>query len=61
MFVLELAAHARSPLVLLPLFIIPAKRVGRQLQGITREGMNLNAVDEHHHDRALQRVRARCS
>ncbi len=30
-------------LVLLPLFLIPAKRVGRQLQGITREGMNLNA------------------
>jgi len=30
-------------LVLLPLFLIPAKRVGRQLQGITRQGMNLNA------------------
>ncbi len=30
-------------LVLLPIFIIPAKRVGRQLQDLTREGMNLNA------------------
>jgi ATP-binding cassette subfamily B protein len=30
-------------LVLLPIFIIPAKRVGRQLQSLTREGMNLNA------------------
>ena len=30
-------------LVLLPLFLLPAKRVGRQLQTITREAMNLNA------------------
>ena len=30
-------------LVALPLFIIPAKRVGRRLQTITREQMNLNA------------------
>ena len=30
-------------LVLLPLFLIPAKRVGRRLQDITREGFNLNA------------------
>ena len=30
-------------LVALPLFIIPAKRVGRRLQAITREQMNLNA------------------
>ena len=30
-------------LVLLPLFILPAKRVGRRLQEITREGMDLNA------------------
>jgi ATP-binding cassette subfamily B protein len=30
-------------LVLLPLFIIPAKRIGRRLQELTREGMNLNA------------------
>ena len=29
--------------LLLPLFVIPAKRVGRQLQAITREGMDLNA------------------
>ena len=34
-------------LVLLPLFLLPAKRVGRRLQAITREGMDLNAVDEH--------------
>ncbi|HEY2812649.1 MAG TPA: ABC transporter ATP-binding protein [Acidimicrobiales bacterium] len=30
-------------LVLLPLFVIPAKRIGRQLQAITREGMDLNS------------------
>jgi ATP-binding cassette, subfamily B, bacterial len=30
-------------LVLLPVFIWPAKRVGRRLQAITREGMDLNA------------------
>jgi len=30
-------------LVLLPVFIVPAKRVGARLQDITREGMNLNA------------------
>ncbi|MBI2708203.1 MAG: ABC transporter ATP-binding protein [Actinobacteria bacterium] len=30
-------------LVLLPLFILPAKRVGRRLQAITRESFNLNA------------------
>ena len=30
-------------LVLLPLFILPAKRVGRRLQAITREQMDLNA------------------
>ncbi len=30
-------------LALLPLFIVPAKRVGTRLQAITREGMNLNA------------------
>jgi len=29
--------------LLLPLFLIPAKRIGRQLQSITREAMNLNA------------------
>jgi ATP-binding cassette subfamily B protein len=31
-------------LVLLPIFIIPAKRVGRRLQTITREGMDLNSA-----------------
>jgi ATP-binding cassette, subfamily B, bacterial len=30
-------------LVLLPVFIVPAKRVGRRLQDLTREGMDLNA------------------
>ena len=30
-------------LVLLPLFLLPTKRVGRRLQAITREGMDLNA------------------
>lgn len=30
-------------LALLPVFVLPAKRVGRRLQGITREGMDLNA------------------
>src|SRR2546421_694154 len=31
-------------LVLLPLFILPARRVGRRLQAITRESYNLNAA-----------------
>ena len=30
-------------LVLLPLFVLPARRVGRMVADITREGMNLNA------------------
>lgn len=30
-------------LFMLPIFIVPAKRVGRRLQAITREGMDLNA------------------
>ena len=30
-------------LLILPVFVIPAKRVGRRLQAITREGMELNA------------------
>jgi ATP-binding cassette subfamily B protein len=30
-------------LVLVPLFIIPARRVGRRMQALTREGMDLNA------------------
>jgi ATP-binding cassette, subfamily B, bacterial len=30
-------------LVLLPLFIIPAKRVGRRMQTLTRDGMNVDA------------------
>jgi ATP-binding cassette subfamily B protein len=31
-------------LVVLPLFLVPARRVGRRLQQITRESMNLNAA-----------------
>lgn len=42
MFVLEWRLTLLS-LVVLPLFIIPAKRVGRRLQGIAREQMTLNA------------------
>ncbi|MGH9117969.1 MAG: ABC transporter ATP-binding protein [Acidimicrobiales bacterium] len=30
-------------LVMVPIFIVPAKRVGRKLQAMTREGMDLNA------------------
>ncbi len=33
-----------AALVVLPLFLIPAKRVGKRLQAITRESMNLNAA-----------------
>ena len=31
-------------LIVLPVFIVPAKRVGRRLSGITREGFDLNSV-----------------
>ena len=37
-----MAAHAYRTAVL-PVFVIPAKRVGRKLQVITREQMNLNS------------------
>lgn len=43
MFFLEWRLTLLS-LVLLPLFVLPAKRVGRGLQDITREGMDLNAT-----------------
>jgi ATP-binding cassette subfamily B protein len=42
MFVLEWRLTLLA-LVLLPLFLLPAKRVGRRLQTITREQMDLNA------------------
>jgi ATP-binding cassette subfamily B protein len=42
MFALEWRLTLLS-LVVLPAFIIPAKRVGRRLQVITREGMQVNA------------------
>jgi ATP-binding cassette subfamily B protein len=32
-----------AALLMLPLFLYPARRVGKQLQGLTRESMNLNA------------------
>ena len=42
MFALEWRLTLLS-LIVLPAFIVPAKRVGRRLQRITREGMQLNA------------------
>jgi ATP-binding cassette, subfamily B, bacterial len=42
MFVLEWRLTLLA-LALLPLFIVPAKRVGRRMQAITREGMDVNA------------------
>jgi len=42
MFALEWRLTLLS-LVVLPAFVVPAKRVGRRLQRITREGMQLNA------------------
>ena len=44
-------------LVLLPMFVIPARLVGRRLQRYTRESMQLDAEMGTHHDRALQRRR----
>ena len=43
-------------LIVLPLFIVPARRVGRRLQDISREQMQQRG-DEHADDRALQRRR----
>ena len=42
MFVLEWRLTLLA-VVILPVFVLPARRVGRGLQAITREGMNLNA------------------
>ena len=42
MFVLEWRLTLLA-VAILPLFVLPARRVGRGLQAITREGMNLNA------------------
>ena len=42
MFVLEWRLTLLA-VVILPIFVLPARRVGRGLQAITREGMNLNA------------------
>jgi ATP-binding cassette subfamily B protein len=47
-------------LVLLPVFVIPAKLIGTKLQALTRESYALNASDDQHDDRALQRLRAPC-
>ena len=43
-------------LVVLPLFIIPARRVGVRLQEIARRADGLQRGDEHPDDRAVQRV-----
>jgi len=42
MFVLEWRLTLLA-VAILPVFVLPARRVGRGLQAITREGMNLNA------------------
>ena len=44
-------------LVVLPLFVIPAKRVGRRLQAISRAEHGPQRRDEHADDRAVQRRR----
>ena len=44
-------------LVLIPMFLIPARLVGRRLQRLTRESMQLDADDGLDHDRAVQRRR----
>ena len=42
-------------LVLLPVFLIPARMLGARLQQMTREGYGLDAADEHDDDGAVQR------
>ncbi len=43
-------------LLMLPIFLIPARYVGRRLAKLTREAMQLNARDEFDDDRAVQRL-----
>ena len=43
-------------LVVLPLFIVPARRVGKRLQGISPRTDGVQRGDEHADDRAVQRV-----
>ena len=43
-------------LIVLPVFIIPAKRVGRRLSSITREGFDLNAIMNTHVSKIAQRT-----
>jgi ATP-binding cassette subfamily B protein len=43
-------------LVLLPVFVVPAKLIGTKLQELTRESYALNASMTEHDDRALQRL-----
>jgi ATP-binding cassette subfamily B protein len=43
MFVLEWRLTLLA-LILLPIFLVPARRIGAKMSTITREGMNLNAV-----------------
>ncbi len=45
-------------LLLLPLFLIPAKRVGRKIQAITRESMDHNAALELDDDRTIRCFRS---
>ena len=44
-------------LVMLPVFVVPARRIGTRLQAITRESYSAQRVDEHDDDRAVQRGR----
>ena len=44
-------------LILLPIFVVPARRIGRKLGTIVKESYALNAADEHDDDRTLQRRR----
>ena len=44
-------------LVLLPVFLLPARWIGRQLPALTRESMQLNAAMSTDDDRAVQRRR----
>ena len=45
-------------LALLPMFLLPARWVGRRLAGDHPRVLHAQRADEQHHDRALQRVRS---
>ena len=44
-------------LLLLPVFLVPARFVGKRLASITRRVLHAQRPDDQHHDRALQRRR----